>query len=237
MLRIPAGARGNAARLRTNAPPTPPAVQYSTPFHYSILSGFSFRPTLLAVPMTRPASRYPGAPSAPVCAPVLRRSIRPRRGPCTLCLWFSSVSAITTSASTASCVPALPCAPAPLCSLPPLLVSVTPSPYPPPPLSTPLVHLPCSSPRIPSARPSRTPLAPGSWRLSVLLPPGPTRRPRTNPPAATALATSEPWASSPSPGDSLGSPPGAPLPAYSSTAPPPSQAPFPWASLPCRPGR
>ena len=180
---------------------------------------------------------FPGAPSAPVRAPVLRRSIRPRRGPCALCLGFSPVSAITTPPSTASRVPALPCAPAALRSLPPLLVSVTPSPYPPPPAPTPRVLLPCSSPRFSSARPSCTPLAPGPRRFSVLLLPRPTRRPRTTPSAATAPAASESWASSPSPGDSPGSPPGAPLLASSSTGPPPSQAPFPWASLPCRPGR
>ena len=139
--------------------------------------------------------------------------------------------------STAGRVPALSCAPAPLRALPPLLVSSKPSLYPLLFSPTPRVLLSCSPPRFSSARPSCTPLAPRRWRTSVLLLPGPTPRLRTSPPAATAPAASEPWASSASPGDSPGSLPGAPLPASSSTVPPPSQAPLPRASLPCRPGR
>ena len=238
MLRIPASAPGNGARLRTAARSTPPAHQYSTQFHlyFSIMSGFFFCAALFAVPTSRPASCCPAAPSAPVCAPVLRRSICFRRGPCSLRWGFSPVSAITTSPTTAGRVPALSCAPAPLRALPLLLVSFTPSPYPPPPSPPPRVLLSCNPPRFSSAHPSCTPLAPRPRRSSVLLLPRPTPRPRTPPPPATAPAGSKPWASSPSPGNSPGSPPGAPLPASSSTGHPPSQAPFPRASLPCRRG-
>ena len=78
---------------------TPPAHQYSTPFHlyFGIMSGFSLWTALYAVPWVLSASCCPAAPSAPVCAPVLRRSIRCRRGPSSLRWGFSSVSAITTS--------------------------------------------------------------------------------------------------------------------------------------------
>ena len=107
-----------------------------------------------------------------------------------------------------------------------------------PPLT--LLHLrrrPASASSHPGCPSLCTPLAPGSWRFPVPLLPGPTRRHRTTAPAAIALAASEPWALSPSPKDSQGSTPGAPLPASSSTAPHSSPAPFPWASLPCQPGR
>ena len=201
------------------------------------MSGFSLCSALFAVPTSRPVSRCPAAQSAPICASVLCRSIRSCRGPHPLRWWFSPVSAITTTPSTAGRFPALFCSPAPLCALSPLLVSCTLSPYPPPPSPTPRVLLSCSPPRFSSARPSCTPLAPSPRRSSVLVLPRPTPRPGTTPPAATAPAASEPWASSSSPGDSPGSAPGAPLPASSSTGPPPSQAPFPRPSLPCQPGR
>ena len=230
MLRILAGAPGNAAWLRAAARRTPPALQYSTPFHlyFIIMLVFSFCPTLFAVPTSCPASRCPAALSAPVWAHVLGRSICSRRGPCSPRLGFSPVPAIPTSP--------LPCAPAPLRALPPLLVSFTPYPYPPSPSPTPRVLISCRPPRFSSARPSCTPLAPGPRRFSVLLLPRPTPCPRTTTPAATGPAASDPWAYSPPPGDSPGSPPGAPFPASSSTGPPPSQAIFPRASLPCGPG-
>ena len=239
MFRTPVGAPGNAARLRAPTRRTPPALQYCTPFHlyFCIMIVFSFCPSLFAVLSSPPASRCPATPSAPFCAPVLRRSICSRRGPYSLRLGFFPASAIPTSPSTAGRVPALPRAPAPLRALPPLLVSFTPSPYPPSPSQTPRVLLSCSPPRFSSARPSCTPLAPGPRRFSVLLLPRPTPRPPTTPPAATAPAASERWAYSPYPGDCPGSPPGAPPPASTSTGTPPSLAPFPRASLPCRPGR
>ena len=83
MLRIPASAPGSAARLRTAARRTPPAHQYSTPFHmyFSIMWGFSFCVALFAVPTSLPVSRCPAALSAPVGAPVTCRSICFRRGP------------------------------------------------------------------------------------------------------------------------------------------------------------
>ena len=230
----PASAPGNAARLRTAARHTPPAHQYSTPFHlyFSIMSGFSFCAAVLAVPTVLPASRCPAAPSAPVGAPVLRRSICFRRGPSSHLWGFLSVSAITTSPTSACRVPALSCSPASLRAFPPLLVPFTPSFYHPLPLPTPRVLLSCSPPRFSSAHPSCISLPPGPWRTSWLLP-YPTSRLRTTPPTATVPAASEPWASSPSPRDGPGSPLGAPLPASSSTSPPPSEAPSPRTSLPC----
>ena len=78
---------------------TPPAHQYSTPFqlYFGSMSGFSVWDALYAVPTVLPGSRCLAAPSAPVGAPVLRHTIRCRRGPTSLCTGFSSLSAITTS--------------------------------------------------------------------------------------------------------------------------------------------
>ena len=120
-----------------------------------------FCPTLLAVPTRRRASHCPVASSALACATVLCRpfSPLPRRSSCALRLGSSSASSITTSPSTVSSVPVLLCAPVPLCSSPPLLLSVTSPPHPPPPPPTPCVRLPASHLPVPPHAPGPLPLA------------------------------------------------------------------------------
>ena len=121
-----------------------------------------FCPTPFAVPTIRRASHCPVASSALACAPVLRCpfSPLPRRWSCALRLGFSSASSITTSPSTVCRVPVLLRAPAPLCSPPPLLLSVTSLPHPPPPPPTPSVRLPASHLPVPPHAPGPLPLAP-----------------------------------------------------------------------------
>ena len=153
---IPASAPGNAAQFSTAACRTPPAHQYSTPFHlyFSIMSGFSLWAALFAVPMVIPASRCPAAPSASVGAPVLRRFIRFRRGLSSLRWGFSSVSAITTTPAA-------------------MLVTHYRRPCPPPFLRT------CAPPRLSSTPcvlqtlPLRSPTFSDSPRPSLLQPPLP----------------------------------------------------------------
>ena len=156
-----------APRLRRPFPPVTTLRSAQSLYHIPILLPvcFSFCPTPLAVPTIRLASHCPVASSALACAPVLRRPISPlpRRWPCALRVGFSSASAITTSPSTFSRVPALPCAPAPLRSPPPLLVSVRSPPHPPPPPPTPRVRLPASHLPVP-------PHAPGPLLLALPVP-------------------------------------------------------------------
>ena len=120
-----------------------------------------FCPTLFAVPTIRHASHCLVASPALACAPVLRRpfSPPPSRWSCALRLGFSSTSSITTSLSTVSRVPVLLRAPAPLCSPPPLLLSVPSPPHPPPPPPTPCVRLPASHLPVPPHAPGPLPLA------------------------------------------------------------------------------
>ena len=129
--------------------------------------------------------------------------------------------------------------PVPCCMLPPRLSMTISFPCGPL-LSAPPVS--CSSrPSIlpvPSVCPSLHPVPQVMTRMSTsaLLLPCPTPRLRTTPPSATAPSASAHWAFFPIPGDSRRSPPKAPLPASSCSRLPQSQAPFPLASQPCRPG-
>ena len=196
-----------------------------------------------------PAPCCPAATSASVGAPLPQRPSRCCRGPCSLLCRSMSSNVITSSpAATLAILYCWPCTRHFL-----ILCAPSPVPYsmlPLRPSST--ISFPCRtldspppaacSPRpsvlpVPSVCPALHHFAHVMTRMSTLLLPRPTPRLRTTPPSATAPAASAPWASSPVPRDSPGSFPGAPLRASSSTCPPPSLAPFPLASPPCRRGR